>query len=78
MAQVSVVYSLITELTGGVKGTCKSHYCDTLKQADRRGVIRLNDAGKIVEVINKDITVNLPKGVGYEDVYELPPAPKPE
>lgn len=78
MAQVAVKYTLRTPLRGKVKGNAISHYQDTLEQACRRGIITLNDEGKILEVLNKDANIIIPQGMGPEDVFALTPADVPK
>ena len=68
--QVSVTYFKTKTIGGKTGATMKTHYNQTLKQADRAGVIRLNDEGKIAHV-GPDVTINLPASLYKEDVYEL-------
>lgn len=77
MGQVTVKLLKVTPVKGG-KGTMRTHYSFTLKQADRDGVIRLNDEGKIVEILDPAVKIELPEGMGKEDVFALTPAPAPE
>ncbi len=77
MGQVTVKLLKVTPVAGG-KGTMRTHYSYTLQQADRDGAIRLNEEGKIVEILNPDVRIELPEGLGKEDVFALTPAPAPE
>ena len=77
MGQVSVLLHKVVNLKGG-KGTMKTHYNFTLDQAMRNGVIRLNDDGKITEVLDENAKIDIPKGMLPEDVFAITPAPAPE
>jgi len=73
MGQVSVRYYKHTPLRGG-KGGVRTHYNQTLQQADRCGVISLNDDGKIVSINDSTITIDIPASLREEDIFVLTPA----
>lgn len=72
MSQVSVTYFRAKPLGGdGSGGEVRTHYNQTLQQADRAGVITLNGDGKITAVLNPDCHINLPEGIFAEDVFDI-------
>lgn len=72
MEQVSVHWSEFRKFKGKAStGGMKTHHNMTLKQADRKGIIRLDEEGKIVEIIEKSTVINLPSTLRPEDVYAI-------
>lgn len=74
--QVSVTYYQEKSMGANKKATMRTHYNQTLKQADRAGVIRLDEEGKITYVGSSVpgtsvITINIPASFYEEDVYSL-------
>ena len=76
MGQVTVRFCKKTPLKGNIKGNITTHYNMTLKQADREGVIVLNDDGKIVKVLQEGADIQLPESLRPEDIFALTPAKK--
>jgi len=60
MGQVSIKFTRVRPLKRGL-GTVTTNYNMTLKQADRDGIIRLTEDGKIAEVLDADANVVHPR-----------------
>jgi len=71
MKVVAVRWSEYRPFKNGVKGGTRTSYNRTVHQAARDGVIRIDDDGKIVEVLNHLATIDLPEGIFPEDVFSL-------
>ena len=78
MEQVSVKWTEVKPLKGGVDGSITTHYSRTLRQAARDGVLTLNGDDKITALLLPGVEVHLPKSLREEDVFLLTPAAKPE
>lgn len=79
MGQVSVLQYKVKDMPRG--GTMKTHYNYTLQQAMRAGVLTLDNEGKILEILEPNVNVQIPEGWGEEDVFaitKVAPIPDPE
>ena len=70
METVSVTYHIEKTLGGKSGATMRTNYNQTLKQADRNGMIRLDDSGKIA-FVKPGVTINIPASLYPEDIYTL-------
>lgn len=71
MGQVSVQYTRTKPFNGNVKGGVTTHYNQTLEQAYRAGILRLDDDGKIAELFDETVTIDIPSTLRAEDVFAL-------
>ena len=71
MGQVSVQYYEFRPFRSGMKGGTRTHYNQTLRQADRKGIIRLDNDGKIDAIGDEAVVISIPDSLQPEDVYSL-------